>query len=71
MSPAPAACEERQRLVEAFTKAVSEYLRMRSAQIAAVKRGDGFLFDREIENAQQQKDSARNAIELHRLRHGC
>ena len=71
MSPARAPCEERQRLVTAFTTAVSEYLRMRSAQIAAIKRGDGFLFEAEIEKARERKNGARRAIELHRLQHGC
>jgi len=44
---------------------------MRSAQIAAVKRGDGFLFDGEIEAARERKNDAREAIESHRLEHGC
>ena len=37
--PSPAVCVEQQRLTKAFIKAVSEYHRMQSAQIAALRMG--------------------------------
>ena len=68
---APAFCHEKQRLIEAFTHAVSEYLRMESAQMAAVLDGRGFAFEAERQQARLLKQRAKRAILLHEQEHGC
>ena len=54
-----------------FAKAVSEYNRMHSAQLAAVLNGEDFPFQDEIEKAGRRKDDAKYAILEHRQEHGC
>lgn len=68
---APIFCPEKQRLVDAFTHAVSEYLRMESAQMAAVLDGRGFAFEAERREARRQKERAKRAIRVHEQEHGC
>ena len=67
----PAYCAEKQRLIEAFTHAVSDYLRVQSAQSHALISGRGFEFDTEIADARERKGSARAAIIAHQREHGC
>ena len=57
--------------MQAFTSAVAEYHRMQSAQVAALTRGDGFLFEIEIAHARDQRDLAKYAILEHQQEHGC
>jgi hypothetical protein len=53
------------------THAVSEYLRMESAQMAAVLDGRGFAFEAERKDALLVKQRAERAILLHEQEHGC
>ena len=69
--PNPAFCTEMQRLVAVFAQAVSDYLRVQSAQSQALIDGHGFKFDAEITQARKQKDAARAAILAHQREHGC
>ena len=71
MAPAPMFCGEKKRLQERYTAAVSKYLRAQSAQLLAIQRGDGLLFENEIEAARIQKDFAKRAILEHEREHGC
>jgi hypothetical protein len=56
----------KEKLLREFAKAVSEYNRMHSAQLAAVLKGEDFLFQVEIADAGQRKDQAKYAILEHR-----
>ena len=63
---------ERRHLLDEFATAVSEYLRLESAQFAAAAAGDeeaSFLAD--IEAALERKEAAKQAISDHQKRHGC
>ena len=67
----PAFCAEKQRLTEAFTQAVSEYLRVQSAQSLAIAEGRGDEFEAEIAEARNRKECAKQAVVAHRREHGC
>jgi hypothetical protein len=64
-------CLEKQKLIAAFQRAVSEYNRMNSAQVAAVLNGEGFLFTELIAEAGTRKDQAKYAVLKHQEEHGC
>jgi len=64
-------CLHKEKLIREFANAVSEYNRMHSAQLAAVLKGEDFLFADEIAQAEQRKDEAKYAILAHRQEHGC
>ncbi len=61
-APMPKACAEKQRLLQAFTDAVSDYHRMQSAQLEALVRGDRFVFEIEIAEAAQRREHAKYAV---------
>ena len=61
----------KEKLLREYAKAVSEYNRMNSAQVAAVLRGEDFMFQDEIEKAGRRKDEAKYAILEHRQEHRC
>ena len=44
-------CPKRMVLISAFTKAVSDYNQMQTAQVTALARGDGFQFGVEKQSA--------------------
>ena len=71
MAPASSYCGERIRLLDEFVAAVSEYLRVESAGLAALVRGDESDFDAELEVARRRKEAAREAIRAHQWKHGC
>lgn len=54
-----------------YIKAVSDLHRMQSAQIAALRQGDGFQFEDEIKVARKAVDEARSVIAWHERQHGC
>ena len=64
-------CVEKERLLREFARAVSEYNRMQSAQVAAVLKGVDFPFREEIAKAERRKDEAKYAIIAHQQEHGC
>jgi phage-related protein len=64
-------CIEKQKLIKAFEWAVSEYNRMNSAQVAAVRNGDGFIFGEQVARAGLLKDCAKYALIKHEEEHGC
>jgi len=51
--------------------AVSEYNRMNTAQVAAMKNGDGPMFTEHIAAAGLRMDRAKYAILKHQEEHGC
>ena len=64
-------CPEKNRLLEEYTRAVSDFLRMESAKTAALVRGVQVAFDGEFEEARKRKDAAKEAISKHQHEHGC
>lgn len=70
VAPAPVFCLELKKLTDAYTWAVSEYLRLQSAQMQAILNGEEG-FEAEITEAAIRKDAAKYAIIGHRYEHGC
>jgi hypothetical protein len=70
--PAPIlACIEKERLMQAFARAVSAHHRMQSAQLAALLRGnENFPFEEQIAEAARERDNAKYAVLAHREEHG-
>jgi len=64
-------CAEKKRLIEAFTAAVSEYLRVQSVQLTLLIENQSFAFEAELNAARERKDAARLAIAAHEQQHGC
>jgi hypothetical protein len=64
-------CFEKLKLVKAYEWAVSEYNRMNSAQLAALRNGEGFIFTEQIAQAGRLKDNAKYAIIAHEESHAC
>jgi hypothetical protein len=60
-----------ERLLRQFAWAVSEHHRMQSAQVAAVLRGEDFLFEEEIARAAAQRENAKYVVLAHQPQHGC
>jgi phage-related protein len=73
MSAAPSTlvCFEKRKLIKAFEWAVSEYNRMNSAQVAALRNGEGLLFSEQIAAAGLRKDRAKYALIAHEEQHRC
>jgi hypothetical protein len=71
VAPAPIFCNEKKTLMERFTKAVSDYLRMQTAQMRALRNGEGLRFEDEIKAAGRLREQARRAIVEHERQHGC
>jgi len=69
MTPAPIFCAERQRLLDAYTAAVFEYLQLESARLAALAHGDEIQL--EVEAARQRRDESKLAIKEHQAAHSC
>jgi|KBSSwiStaDraftv2_1062776.scaffolds.fasta_scaffold2121143_2 hypothetical protein len=70
-APAPIYCIELRRLKAAYTWAVSEYLRLQSAQLASILNGDSVTFQKELHGAEMRKNEAKYAVLAHREAHGC
>jgi hypothetical protein len=70
-APLPFFCAELHRLKNYYRWAVSEYLRLQSAQTAAVINSDPVNFQRELHEAQMRKDEAKYAVLTHVEEHGC
>ena len=70
-APTPIACAEKQRLLQAFTDAVSDCHRMQSAQLEVLLREDRFDFEIEIAKAAQRRELAKYAVIAHQQEHGC
>ena len=61
----------RKNTLDEFVAAVSEHLRVESARIPALVRGDESEFDADLEVARRRKEAAREAIRAHQWKHGC
>jgi hypothetical protein len=71
-APSPIiACARKQALIRVFLRAVSEYHRMQSAQLAALRNGEDFMFEDEIASAATRRENAKYAILAHTDEHGC
>ena len=64
-------CLEKVKLIKAYEWAVSEYNRMNTAQVAALRNGDGFVFSEQIAQAELLRERAKYAILQHEEEHGC
>ena len=64
-------CLEKERLLGAFTNAVSECHRMQSAQLEALRRGEDVQFEEQIMQANNRRELAKYAVLEHREKHGC
>ena len=54
-----------------FLAAISDHHRMQSAQVAALRKGDGFLFEKELAEASERRLNVKYAIIAHKEKHGC
>jgi hypothetical protein len=70
-APAPIFCIELRRLTDAYAWAVSEYLRLQSAKLAAIINGDTMTIDEQLSATEIAKDNAKYALLAHRAKHGC
>jgi hypothetical protein len=68
---APIYCKERMRLLDEFVAAVSGYLRVESARLAAAAGNGESQFAGELEVARQRKDASKEAIKEHEKEHRC
>ena len=64
-------CIEKQKLLRTFEWAVSEYNRMNTAQVVAMKNGDGPMFTEQIAAFGLRMDRAKYAVLKHQEEHGC
>ena len=71
MTSEPAYCFEKNRLLEEFQKAISEYLHAVSLRAQAKLRGKQSFFEARLRTALQGKDAAEEAIMAHQKLHGC
>lgn len=60
--PMPRLCPQQMALIDSFVKAVSDYNQLQAAQIAALVRGEGFRFGREMRSAQKEVGLRKKAI---------
>jgi hypothetical protein len=64
-------CFEKIKLIQEYAHAVSEYNRMQSAQVAALRNGDGFEFTGADSGGRTAQGQAKDAILKHEEEHGC
>jgi hypothetical protein len=67
----PIACSEKQRLLHAFTDAISEYHRLQLAQLEVLLHDERFDFVIEIARAAERRELAKYAVMAHQDEHGC
>jgi len=67
----PILCIEKQRLLKEYTSAVSDWARMHSAHVAALKGGEKDVFDEQLSAASDRVDNAKYAVIAHQEMHGC
>jgi hypothetical protein len=64
-------CIEKERLMNEYLTAVSEYNRIQSAQVEAARREVSFPFEEELVIASERRLNAKYAIIAHQEQHGC
>jgi hypothetical protein len=70
-APSPIFCLEFQRLKNRYRMAASEYLRMQTAYMEALIKGDADIFASEVNAARQPMEEAKYAILEHQEQHKC
>ena len=71
-APSPiTACTRKEVLTQAYLRAVSEYHRMQSAKLAALRHGESFLFEDELAAVASERERAKAAFLAHSQKHGC
>jgi len=71
-APSPIiACTRKEALTQVYLRAVSEYHRMQSAKLAALRHGESFLFEDELAAAASERKRAKAAALAHSKEHGC
>jgi hypothetical protein len=63
-------CAEKRALADRFFWAVSEYHRIQSAHVAALRNGDA-PFEDELKRAHEVREAATEALLSHQRAHGC
>jgi len=71
MQPATGGCSVKKKLADQYVRAISEVHRLQNAQLAALRKGEGLLYDAEIAQAREEVERLRQAISDHRREHGC
>ena len=64
-------CLDKERLIRAYIRSVTEWNCLHSVQLAALKRGDDYKFTLELTDAAERVQNAKYAILVHRQTHGC
>jgi hypothetical protein len=70
-SPNPVSCIVKQRLFDSYIAAVAEVHRISSAQILALRNGEGLPFDVQLAKALEWRENAEFAMIAHSEQHGC
>jgi hypothetical protein len=70
-SPSPVSCIVKQRLFDSYIAAVAEVNRVSSAQILALRNGEGLLFEVQLAKALEWRENAKFAMIAHSEQHGC
>ena len=65
------ACARKQALIQAFLRAVSDYHRMKNAQLAALRNSEDFPFEDELAAVASERERAKAAFLAHSQKHGC
>lgn len=63
--------QSKKAVVTSLYQRVSDMNRIHSAQVAAVLKGEGLLFQEEFAAAFERKEAAKYAVVAHRQQHGC
>jgi hypothetical protein len=71
LAPAHSFCSKKILLLDEFAAAVTQYLRVEAASLAALVKGGESLFDADLETARKRKEAAKEAIRVHQKQHGC
>jgi len=71
MEPSTGSCRVKKKLTDRYAKAIIGFYRSQCAQLAALRRGEGFLYDAEITQAREEVDKLKQAISNHQREHGC
>jgi hypothetical protein len=58
-------------LLEQLHRAQAEYIKLLTDQLAAGRKGDGLMFDDEVQSARRAREAARELVVEHQRLHGC
>jgi hypothetical protein len=70
-SPNAVSCTVKQLLFDSYVAAVAEVHRISSAQVAALRNGEGLPFEIQLAKALEWRENAKFALMAHSEQHGC